>query len=931
VVRRGDRRSRIEAAYVELREAVAAALAAAANERSRAAITHAQLMFELWVRQVGVDDALRDPSFARGLQNPVLEPVVRQALAEREQMFAEWTGAGPWEIGDLVSQAAPGPAGQPWQEWLGQPGRFGEGDPVPELWRLGTAVVDRAPVREEFPVAVPLLDTSHLHIVSAPDSRPAVEFLVEGLLLRILGYFQPGLVHLHVWDINQFTGALPGLYPLTRSGLLTVHDPAQLEPLLDELAEHIRRIHASVLVDGHPSLRAMADATGRRGEPWRVVALFGNRQPLKEELQQKLQRVARNGLACGIQLVLVDIPLTVSSPVETVEFTGHNTGRTTMTGPHATFTPDPPAPRDLVLRACGTISDEMERRRSRICTFDDLMPEEYWTARSASGLQAPIGYHDGQQVWLSLGDNSPHALVGGPSGSGKTNFLYTLLGSLAARYSPDELELYLLDFKEGVSFAQFTPGRRDPSWLPHARLVGVNVNTDREFGLALLRFLTEEMRRRADAAKRHEVTKLEELRAEDPEGRWPRIVAVIDEFQYLFAERDPVTAQAVALLEDVARRGRSQGIHLVLSSQDVSGIEAFWGKPAIFEQFILRVALPKARRVLTETNDAAAELPRRHAVINHESGSRLGNRVARIPDATSRGTFDRLQHELWRRRDPDLPRPRLFDGSHVPRLAEVRDFRVLRPDVEVPVALLGQVIDVAGSAARVPLFHGPGRNVAAIGSSLRDAGSVLAAAALSLARQYEPGRAGFTVAWLTDESQGFAETLQGQLKELGHPVDLVDLDGIRPRVQEMAERISTRLATAGGEPAQPHYLVLFAVDAAQSVLERKEPGARSGLDALRLVLRHGPELGTHTIGWWRNVARLKATFFPTPPEDIGAWVAFDVHGQELASLAAGQTITWSPRARRGLFFDRSEHARPEVVIPFDVTDPLRDEEDTGDR
>ena len=49
------------------------------------------------------------------------------------------------------------------------------------------------------------------------------------------------------------------------------------------------------------------------------------------------------------------------------------------------------------------------------------------------------------------------------------------------------------------------------------RLVGINVNTDREFGLALLRFLAEELRRRADAAKKHEVTKLAELRAGRPD------------------------------------------------------------------------------------------------------------------------------------------------------------------------------------------------------------------------------------------------------------------------------------------------------------------------------------------------------------------------------------------------------------------------------
>ena len=112
-----------------------------------------------------------------------------------------------------------------------------------------------------------------------------------------------------------------------------------------------------------------------------------------------------------------------------------------------------------------------------------------------------------------LADVSPHALVGGPSGSGKTNLLLTMICSLASRYSPDELEFYLLDFKEGVSFAPVRPGAQGPEVVAHARLIGVNINDDREFGLALLQHLAEEMRRRAEAARSHEVTKLEELRA----------------------------------------------------------------------------------------------------------------------------------------------------------------------------------------------------------------------------------------------------------------------------------------------------------------------------------------------------------------------------------------------------------------------------------
>ena len=916
--KRTDRRKRIEMALDEFRAAVARALGVAAGQHSQAAMEHAKAMVELWLRTDGVDNARKDPHFAVALNNPGFADVFERAEQDRRSEFAEWTATGPQTLAGIVATAAPGVASAPSEAWLGKVGDADGTGVLPELWRIGTAVSDSAPDQIPFPVAVPLLDTSHLQVNSGPKSHAGAEALVEGLLLRVLSYFLPGMVHVHVWDTGQLTGPLPGLYPLTRAGLLTVHDPARPEELLDELSEHIRRVHSGVLMGGHTSVRAISGGAGRRTEPWRIAVLFGNHRPLKDEHQQQLQRIARNGLACGVQLIVVDLPLTVNSSMETVRFTGEHTGTTSMTGQNATFTADPVLPRAEVPSACAAIAEELEERRARLCTFADLLPGPIWQQSSAAALIGPVGYHDGVPMDVVLGDSSPHALVGGPSGSGKTNFLYAMLGSFAARYSPDELELYLLDFKEGVSFAQFTPGRRDPSWLPHARLVGVNVNADREFGVAMLRFLADEMRRRADAAKRHEVTKLEELRHEDPQGRWPRLLAVIDEFQYLFAERDAVANEAVTLLEDVARRGRSQGIHLVLASQDVSGIEAFWGKPAIFEQFILRVALPKARRVLAETNEAAVELPRWHAVINHESGVKQGNQISRIPDATSRGTFDELQTRLWRQRPDHLDSPRLFDGSHVPQLDHSPDFQALRPNPE-PAALLGQVIDVAGSAARIALLKTPGRNLAVLGSALTDAASVLGAAARSVARQHEPGSARFTLLPLIAEAQSTVDGLAQRLREHEHEVAIVGRDGIAALLAELVDAMA-----AQGDP-RPHYLVAYAVDSVQATLETRDITVpKTGLDNLRDVLRRGPEHNVHVLGWWRGATRLKATLPIGSVDDVGAWVAFDVQGQELQQLA-GQMVSWSPRAARGLFFDRYTHSRPQVIIPFGA------EEDSGER
>jgi hypothetical protein len=927
VSRRAERRERIEAAFEEFRRAVSGALGAAAALRQDAVLAHARAMFELWLRAEGLEAITADPSMAAALANPALAEPLRQVRAHHREVLGEWTRREPSRLARLVAAAAPGPAGEPADSWLGEPGKVDGFGPVPRLWRIGSGVVDEAPPHRAFPVAVPLLDESHLEIRTTARTRAGAEALVEALLLRVVSYFRPGLVALHVWDVAQLTGAVPGLYPLTRHGLLTVHDPGRLDDLLGQLSDHIRRVHTRVLVDGHPSLRALAESTGSRGEPWQIAVLLGNHQNLREEDRRVLQRVARNGLACGVQLVLVDVPVTISAPLETVSLREPAdpdpvtpiTASCTMTGPHARVTLDPPLPREQVTAAAHAISDELERLRARIGSFGDLLPgERWWSASSAAGVRAPVGFRDGLPVELALCDASPHALVGGPSGSGKTNFLFAMIGSMAARYSPDELELYLLDFKEGVSFAQFTPGRRDPSWLPHARLVGVNINTDREFGLALLRFLAAEMRRRAEAAKAHEVTKLEELRGVDPDGRWPRIVAVIDEFQYLFAERDAVTSQAVTLLEDVARRGRSQGIHLVLSSQDVSGIEAFWGRPAIFEQFVLRVALPRARRVLAEVNDAALTLPRWHAVVNHESGIRHGNEVLRVPDATAPGTLDALQADLWRRRPSALPEPRLFDAGSSPRVADLLDAAPPVPGA-VPAALLGQLMDVTGRPAAASMAPAPGRNLAVISSAAEDSSAVLGAAALSLSAAHRPDGARFTLASLVPDAAAPVRALARRLAADGHEVRTVGLDGFGALVAELASDVGARL-TGGTRRAAPEYLLLYGVDGAGGVLERKNPDTlRTGLDALRAVLRGGPETGLHVLGWWRGAQRLRSVLsMGAGVDDIGCWVAFDVQGNELGPLAPG-LVSWSPRPGRGLMFDRYTQPRPEVLIVPEVT------------
>jgi hypothetical protein len=190
------------------------------------------------------------------------------------------------------------------------------------------------------------------------------------------------------------------------------------------------------------------------------------------------------------------------------------------------------------------------------------------------------------------------------------------------------------------------------------------------------------------------------------------------------------------------------------------------------------------------------------------------------------------------------------------------------------------------------------------------------AAAVSLAAQHPPDddKARFVLAPLTAEADHAAGELENQLPS-HHPTP-VQLGGFATWVTETSEEVVNRLK---GAERTPVYVILYAGDAGEAVLKRPQQ------DDLRKVLRFGPEVGVHVVGWWRSTARLRSLLtMSASPDDIGAWLALDVQGSELGSLAPpGLLPVWSPRPGRALLFDRARHSRPEVVIVPAAAEPNR--------
>ncbi len=179
--------------------------------------------------------------------------------------------------------------------------------------------------------------------------------------------------------------------------------------------------------------------------------------------------------------------------------------------------------------------------------------------RAAGTIPAVVGVGADGPLTLDLRDQGPHALVGGTTGSGKSEFLQTWIMSMAASHSPDRLTFLLVDYKGGSAFAKCVE-------LPHT--VGLVTDLSPHLVYRALTSLRAELTYREHIFNEHGVKDLVSMeRRSDPDAP-PILVIVIDEFAALAAD----VPEFVDGVIDVAARGRSLGVHLIMATQRPGGV-----------------------------------------------------------------------------------------------------------------------------------------------------------------------------------------------------------------------------------------------------------------------------------------------------------------------------------------------------------------------
>ncbi|MGN8501908.1 FtsK/SpoIIIE domain-containing protein [Helicobacter pylori] len=252
-----------------------------------------------------------------------------------------------------------------------------------------------------------------------------------------------------------------------------------------------------------------------------------------------------------------------------------------------------------------------EKKKAVKRELKDLQKDEkFWTKSSQHEVVVPVGWDiNHKEVCFEIGNEQNHTLICDHSGSGKSNFLHVLIQNLAFYYAPNEVQLFLLDYKEGVEFNAYVA---DPP-LEHARLVSVASSIS--YGITFLKWLCDEMEKRAELFKQFNVKDLSDYRKHE---KMPRLIVVIDEFQVLFSDNKSTKA-VEGHLNTLLKKGRSYGVHLILATQTMRGTDI---NPSFKAQIANRIALPMdaddSAKILDD--DAACELVRPESIFNNNGG-----------------------------------------------------------------------------------------------------------------------------------------------------------------------------------------------------------------------------------------------------------------------------------------------------------------------
>jgi hypothetical protein len=799
------------------------------------------------------------------------------------------------------------------------------------------ALTDRVPTDERLgappalagavPAFLPFSERCSVLLRCRDDGRTAGVSALQALMLRFLTGLPPSKVRFTIVDpvgLGDNFAAFMHLADfdekLVTSKIWT--EARDIEQRLVDLTDHTASVIQKYLRNQYKSIEEYNRAAGEVAEPYRVLVVANFPTNFTPEAAKRLVSIAQSGPSCGV-CVLTTVDTRAAMPrdfnladLEAVSYTaawkdGKFVPKDPVLAPFPPVIDRPPEPATVaaLVQRIGKASKDTVRVE---VPFDYIAPksDEVWSASAARGLEVAVGRAGAtrKQAFALGRGTAQHAVIAGKTGSGKSTLLHALITNLALTYSPDEVELYLVDFKEGVEFQWYATYR-----LPHARVVAIQ--SEREFGLSVLQRLDGILRERGEKFRDTGVNELAAYRVAKPGEKTPRILLVIDEFQAFFTEDDKLAQEASLLLDRLVRQGRAFGMHVLLGSQTLGG--AYSLARSTIDQMAVRVALQcsdaDAQLILSKDNTAARLLSRPgEAIYNDQNGLVEGNDPFQVV-WLSEEKREQLLEALHQRAGDRWPAPLVFSGNTSADIAENRALakQLASPaPVKVPSAWLGDPVAIKEPTAAAFRQQG-GANLLMIGQSEDAARALFVASILSLAAQV-PG-AQFTLLDGTPDDADEAEYLR-KFAERVPGATAPARSGVPAALAELTAELDRR--QKGESERAPRFLFLFGIHRFRELRKAEDDyGFRRGerepspAERLATVLRDGPLQGVHVIVWCDSLVNLNRSFDRPLLREYAMRILFQMSATDSSTLM--DTPAASKLGRHRALFLHEEQERAE--------------------
>ena len=750
-------------------------------------------------------------------------------------------------------------------------------------------------------------------LLQAPrEGRQRAIETLRAVMLRLFTSLPPGRVRFTILDPvglgESFAGFMhAGDYQEALVGGRIWTEAAQIQQQLEDLTEHMENVIQKYLRNEFETIEQYNQQAGELAEPYHFLVIADFPTNFSEEAARRLSSIIHSGPRCGVHTLIaydtrhelptgIDIEDVSANSIHLIFENGSYVWQDEILRQFPLLLDRPPD--ETTLTRIMQIIGKAGAKAARVeVPFEAVAPtpRQCWSLDSREELCVPLGRTGATRLqYLRLGRGvAQHLLIAGKTGSGKSTLLHVMVTNLALWYAPDQVELYLIDFKQGVEFKTYVTHH-----LPHARAIAIE--SDREFGLSILQRLDAEMTYRGELFRKAGVQDINAYR-QSAGKTMPRTVLIVDEFQAFFSEDDRLAQDAAVLLEQLVRQGRAFGIHVVLGSQTLGGV--FGLARSTIGQMAVRIALQcseaDSQLILDDENVAARLLSRPGEAIYNDVGGRVaGNspfQTAWLSDSCRDSYLGRVT-DLARDRQVSQEPPVVFEGG-VPaditenrQLAACLEREAQAAEVSTPRIWLGAPVTMKDPTA-VVLRRQSGANVLIVGQRDEVAMNLMTAAIVGLAAQLPRRSVQFVILDGSPPDSPHAGTFARVTSVLPHTCRLVPRRSVEEVIAELAEETEKR------EQANQHDAptVILAIYGLQQyrVLRRREDAFGLSLDEkaesradvqFSQLLREGPSVGIHVLAWADTLSTLERTVDRQTLREFDHRVLFQMSAADSSNL-----------------------------------------------